>query len=101
MKYFYYFSQQAGFDFSCKLSPLETVCMKSQILFLGKIRKLSSVCRLLRWLHTVFLLPYFTRETTFGILCLVFLHMKPLLKKMFTLKGKKLLPIGANSFLLK
>ena len=28
-----YFSQEMGFTFSCKLSPLETVCKKCQILF--------------------------------------------------------------------
>ena len=30
------FSQKTGFDISCKLSPLETICMKCQILFSGK-----------------------------------------------------------------
>ena len=34
--YFSYFSQKTGFDISCKLSPLETICMKCQILFSGK-----------------------------------------------------------------
>ena len=33
------FSQKTGFDISCKLSPLETICMKCQIVFSGKIRK--------------------------------------------------------------
>ena len=33
------FSQKTGFDILCELSPLETICMKYQILFLGKIRK--------------------------------------------------------------
>ena len=28
-----YFSQKTGFDISCKLSPMETICMKCQILF--------------------------------------------------------------------
>ena len=27
------FSQKTGFDISCKLSPMETICMKCQILF--------------------------------------------------------------------
>ena len=36
------FSQEAEFDISCKLSPIETVCMKCQILLAGKIRKVSS-----------------------------------------------------------
>ena len=31
------------FDISCKMSPKETVCMKSQSLFLGKIRKIMSI----------------------------------------------------------
>ena len=37
--YFSYFSQKTAFDMSYKLSLLETICMKCQILFLGKIRK--------------------------------------------------------------
>ena len=28
-----YFPQKTGFDISCKLSTLETICMKCQILF--------------------------------------------------------------------
>ena len=44
---FFYFSQKTGFDISCKLSPMETICMKCLILFSGKnqknITKLSSV----------------------------------------------------------
>ena len=31
--YFSYFSQKIVFDISCKLSPWETICMKSQTLF--------------------------------------------------------------------
>ena len=46
LKYFY-FSQETGFDISCKLSPLETICMKCQLLFSGNnnnnIFNLSSV----------------------------------------------------------
>ena len=38
--YFSYFSIKTGFDITSKLSPLETICMKCQILFLGKIRKI-------------------------------------------------------------
>ena len=42
-KYFSYFYQKTGFDISCKLSPLETICMKCQILFAWKnIINLSS-----------------------------------------------------------
>ena len=38
-KYFSYFSWKIESDISCKLYPLETICMKCQILFKGKIRK--------------------------------------------------------------
>ena len=37
---FFYFSQKTGSDISCKLSPVETICMKSHIQFLEKIRKI-------------------------------------------------------------
>ena len=37
-----------GFDISCKLSPLDTVCMKCEILFSGKIKKNISKCRPLK-----------------------------------------------------
>ena len=33
------FSKKIGFDSSCKLSPLETICMKCQNLFSGKNKK--------------------------------------------------------------
>ena len=33
------FSQKTVFDTSCKLSPLETICMKCRILFSGKNKK--------------------------------------------------------------
>ena len=33
------FSQKTRFDILCKLSPLETICMKCQILFSGKNKK--------------------------------------------------------------
>ena len=33
------FSQKTGFDITCKLSPMETICMKCQILFSGKNKK--------------------------------------------------------------
>ena len=46
---FFLFSQETGLDISCKLSPMETICMKCQLLFSGKkIRKVSSVCCLLK-----------------------------------------------------
>ena len=34
-----HFSQKTGFDISCKLSPVETICMESQILFSGENNK--------------------------------------------------------------
>ena len=37
--FFSYFSQKAGFDISCKLSPLETICMKCQNPFSWKNKK--------------------------------------------------------------
>ena len=36
---FSYFSQKAGFDISCKLSPVETICMKCQNLFSRESKK--------------------------------------------------------------
>ena len=39
---FLFFSQVTGFDISCTLSQLETVCMKCQILLAGKTKKVSS-----------------------------------------------------------
>ena len=37
--YFSYFSKKTRFDILCKLSHLETFCMKCQNYFLGKIKK--------------------------------------------------------------
>ena len=37
--YFFVFFSETGVDISCKLSPIETVCMKFQILFSGKNKK--------------------------------------------------------------
>ena len=45
---FSYFSQNTSFGISCKLSPLETVCMKYQNLFSGKNKKNMSICCLLK-----------------------------------------------------
>ena len=39
---FLFFSQVTGFDISCTLSQLETVCMKCQILLAEKTKKVSS-----------------------------------------------------------
>ena len=33
---FLFYSEKKGFDISCKLSPLETICMKRESLFSGK-----------------------------------------------------------------
>ena len=45
--YFSYFSQKTGFEISCKLSPVETICMKCQTLFSGKSKKnISKFCLL-------------------------------------------------------
>ena len=51
--YFSYFSQKTGFDISCKLSPVETICMKCQNLFSGKNKKNISICFLLKILPRV------------------------------------------------
>ena len=39
LKYFSFVSQKTGFDISCKLSPMETICIKCQIQFFGKNKK--------------------------------------------------------------
>ena len=45
---FSYFSQKSGFEISCSLSLMETVCMKCQILFSGKNKENISKCYLLK-----------------------------------------------------
>ena len=48
LKYFPYFSQKTGFGITCKLSPVQIICMKCKNLFFEKqVRKISSICRLL------------------------------------------------------
>ena len=44
--FFFFFFQKISFDMSCKLSPLETVCMKCQSLFswTNKYFKMSAEC---------------------------------------------------------
>ena len=37
LKYFYF--SQNSFDISCKLYPMETICIKCEILFSGKNKK--------------------------------------------------------------
>ena len=65
---FSYFSQKTGSDISCKLSPLETICMKCQNQFSGKNKKNISICHLLKILYRVLSinqkvnLPILTRE---------------------------------------
>ena len=59
--YFSYFSQETRFDISCKLSPLETTCMKCQILFSGKNTINVLKCRLLK------LLPRVRSDTVFDM----------------------------------
>ena len=39
MVLFYIFFQKTEFDIPCKLSPVETICMKCQILLAGENRK--------------------------------------------------------------
>ena len=46
MKYFSYFSYKRDFDISCKLSPLETVCIKCQSLFSGEKQKKNKKIKL-------------------------------------------------------
>ena len=55
----WYFPQKTGFDMSCKLSPLETICMKCLILFPGKNKKSISKCRLLKNLPGVLSVNFF------------------------------------------
>ena len=42
-----FFSQETGFDISCKLSPQETICIKYQTPFSGKNKNISK-CHLLK-----------------------------------------------------
>ena len=55
-----------NFDISCKLSPKETICMKCQILFYGKIENIR-LCRPLKFLSNMLSL-----NTRKGHVC----HMK-------------------------
>ena len=50
---FLIFSQPTGFDISCNLPPVETICMKCQILFIGENRTNISKCCLLKILPDV------------------------------------------------
>ena len=46
--FFIYFSLKTGFDISCKLSLMETMCMKCQNSFSGKNKKNISIHCLLK-----------------------------------------------------
>ena len=50
---FLIFPRKTGFDILCKLSPVETICMKCQILFSGKNRKSILKCHLLKILSSM------------------------------------------------
>ena len=39
LKYLSYFSQWTGFNISCKLTSMQTICMKFRVLFSGKNKK--------------------------------------------------------------
>ena len=52
---FFIFFKKTGFDISCKLSPVETICMNCQICFLEKVRNILECC-LLKILPRVLLL---------------------------------------------
>ena len=45
---FSHFSQRTGFNITCKLSQMETICMKCWVLFSGKNKNNISGCRLLK-----------------------------------------------------
>ena len=48
---FLIFARKTEFDTSCKLSPLETICMKCQTPFSRENKKKCSICRLLKILQ--------------------------------------------------
>ena len=47
--FFFYFSQKTGSNISCKLSHIETICMKCQSLFSVKNKENISKCHLLNF----------------------------------------------------
>ena len=51
LKYFSYFfgKHDLTFHANCLLSPVETICMKCQVMFSGKVRKISPICHLLNY----------------------------------------------------
>ena len=48
-RYIAYFHKKIGFDISCELSPMETICMKCQSIFSEKSKKTISTCCLLEF----------------------------------------------------
>ena len=53
-QYLSYFLQKTEFDISCKLSAKESICIKCQILFFVKNKKLNmSACCLLKFLPSM------------------------------------------------
>ena len=68
--YFSYFSQEMGFDISCKLSQLETICMKCQIPFPEQNKKNISKCCLLKILSRVLSVKiYFYSQNSLKYMC--------------------------------
>ena len=53
MFFFFFFLKKTGFDIPCKLSPLETLCIKYQILFSRENKKKISICHVLNILPRV------------------------------------------------
>ena len=51
--FFWFYSDKKRFDISCKLSPMETICIKYQIWLLGKNKTNISKCYLLKTLPRV------------------------------------------------
>ena len=55
---FCFFSQKIRLDISCELSPKETTCMKCQMQFSGKNRKIVSRCHLLNFFPSMLCVKY-------------------------------------------
>ena len=49
IRHFMQIVSKTRFDFLCKLSPMETICINCQILFPGKNKKNISICCLLNF----------------------------------------------------
>ena len=88
LKYFPYFSQKTGFDILCKLSPMETICIKCKILLSGKEKKnllwvKFSADDILKYF------PYFSQKTGFDISCKLSPMETICIKCKILLSGKK------------